>query len=551
MIREESVEEEALFVVGAAECSPAASLLRDAGQPAIVRLHQAIGKIAGRKAEDRVAQRVGSIAEGLRDDAEVVHAEIELEADAEEFVVAHPGVFVPIDGIEPSVDGLVEIGVVGIDERGDGLAGEGSTNEFNGAGGGVAEPVHPRAVEWIDEPRRITGEDDAIARDGVAGISQLGAPFHIAIDGGGIAEDFCRGGMGAEERFESVAERGGTFRPLDAALVEHDADGGVAAAEGNEPCPPTIAHDVIGGGVPDAMAGGSPFGKAPGEVQVVPVLDAAPTGPASGGGVVGVGAEPTLLAGDERGEAARVDDPAGGECFGAACGFDGDALSSAWGELDVAGFGGAEEVGTGDNGAAKDFLIEGAAIDLPGGDAGEVTSADFGTLGQRPRLRRGEPEAHALLGELGFVEEPGEAKDAAEEVAADLDGGLAHAPGEVGGLLDDPDAERGVVAEKQERRGGTREGATEDQDVEGCGRRHVGGSLKISDSSLKPGCGGLAGARLDTASACDGVATSSSPWEWLWNGDEDVATPFLTGAVSRCALAAGPSFRVPRREAGP
>jgi hypothetical protein len=29
---------------------------------------------------------------------------------------------------------------------------------------------------------------------------------------------------------------------------------------------------------------------------------------------------------------------------------------------------------------------------------------------------------------------------------------------------------------------------------------------------------------------------SSSPWEWLWNGDEDVATPFLTGAVSGCAL---------------
>jgi hypothetical protein len=26
---------------------------------------------------------------------------------------------------------------------------------------------------------------------------------------------------------------------------------------------------------------------------------------------------------------------------------------------------------------------------------------------------------------------------------------------------------------------------------------------------------------------------SSSPWEWVWNGDEDVATPFHTGAASR------------------
>jgi hypothetical protein len=33
-----------------------------------------------------------------------------------------------------------------------------------------------------------------------------------------------------------------------------------------------------------------------------------------------------------------------------------------------------------------------------------------------------------------------------------------------------------------------------------------------------------------------GAAMSSSPRERLWNGDEDVATPFHAGAVSRCAL---------------
>lgn len=198
------------------------------------------------------------------------------------------------------------------------------------------------------------------------------------------------------------------------------------------------------------MAGGSPFGEAAGKVEVVPILDAAPTGPAGGGGVVGVRAEPTLLAGDEGSEAARVDDPSGGERLGAVCGFDGDPLDSSRGELDISGFGRAEELGAGVGGATQDFLVERAAVDLPGGNAGEVTSAHFGTLGERPRLRGGEPEAHTLLGELGFVEEPGEAEHAAEEVAADLDGGLAHAPGEVGGLLDDADAERGVLAEQEE-----------------------------------------------------------------------------------------------------
>jgi hypothetical protein len=40
---------------------------------------------------------------------------------------------------------------------------------------------------------------------------------------------------------------------------------------------------------------------------------------------------------------------------------------------------------------------------------------------------------------------------------------------------------------------------------------------------------------------------SSSPWEWLWNGDEDVATPFHVGAVSRCAPARAPRFASGRR----
>ncbi len=44
-------------------------------------------------------------------------------------------------------------------------------------------------------------------------------------------------------------------------------------------------------------------------------------------------------------------------------------------------------------------------------------------------------------------------------------------------------------------------------------------------------------AHLDTAPFWKGfgVAMSSSPWEWLWNGDEDVASPFHARAVSRCA----------------
>ncbi len=36
---------------------------------------------------------------------------------------------------------------------------------------------------------------------------------------------------------------------------------------------------------------------------------------------------------------------------------------------------------------------------------------------------------------------------------------------------------------------------------------------------------------------------SSSPWERLWNGDEDVATPLRAGAISRCAGSMTPPAR--------
>jgi hypothetical protein len=49
------------------------------------------------------------------------------------------------------------------------------------------------------------------------------------------------------------------------------------------------------------------------------------------------------------------------------------------------------------------------------------------------------------------------------------------------------------------------------------------------------------GEPFDTAPRWNGfgAAMSSSPWEWVWNGDEDVATPFHAGAASRGCLTDG------------
>ena len=56
------------------------------------------------------------------------------------------------------------------------------------------------------------------------------------------------------------------------------------------------------------------------------------------------------------------------------------------------------------------------------------------------------------------------------------------------------------------------------------------------------------GVHPDTAPACNGVATSSSPFQSHSEGDEDIAAPnpFQKGAVSECSPSEG---RVPSPDA--
>ena len=54
---------------------------------------------------------------------------------------------------------------------------------------------------------------------------------------------------------------------------------------------------------------------------------------------------------------------------------------------------------------------------------------------------------------MRFVQMPGESKDPSEEEGADLDGGLAHTPGEARGFLQDQHPEPRLRPEKLERGG--------------------------------------------------------------------------------------------------
>lgn len=426
------------------------------GEAAVVELHEAVEGDGHGLGEWAVAIGGGAVFEGLGDDAEVVEAEVEEEGDAHEFVVVEVVVFVAVEGFKPAVVGVVGVEVVLSDALGEWFAAVLGLDEFGGGGGAVGDPVHSGAVEGVNERGGVAHEHEAVSGADAAGVWEVFPPVNVAFEGVGVLEEFARDGMVAEKVFEAGAQ-GPVLGPGDAALVEDDADADVSALEGDDPGPPAVAHEVVGGGGADAVAGGGEAGVFYGELVAVHVEDAAPSGPDGGGGVGVVGLEPVVLAGDEGGDAGGVHDPAGFDGVEVFAAPDGEDLFAAGVEFDVLDGGGTPELRADGLGAVDYFLVEGGSVHLVGGDAGEVASADLAGVFEGVRVVVGEPEAHALFDEVGLVEVLGEAQDVTEEVGADFDGGFAHATGEDGGFLDDEEAEVGLCAEEEEGGGGAGE----------------------------------------------------------------------------------------------
>src|SRR4051812_38376689 len=98
-----------------------------------------------------------------------------------------------------------------------------------------------------------------------------------------------------EKSFEPIAQPSFLLCPFHQALIEYHANAHIAALERNPPTPPAIADDVIGRGPADAMSRGSKLRILLGKLAAIPILYAAPPGPACGGGVLGILPPPAIF----------------------------------------------------------------------------------------------------------------------------------------------------------------------------------------------------------------------------------------------------------------
>jgi hypothetical protein len=79
----------------------------------------------------------------------------------------------------------------------------------------------------------------------------------------------------------------------------------------------------------------------------------------------------------------------------------------------------------------------------------------------------------------------------------------------------------------------------------------VSASLRESPSSCSMGVGGRCLSTQGPWGNGFGVAMSSSPWERLWNGDEDVASPFRVGGSFKIHTSVGSRDLSPLRGLSP
>src|SRR6266850_4504832 len=110
---------------------------------------------------------------------------------------------------------------------------------------------------------------------------------------------------------------------------------------------------MVGGRAANAMAGLRPHRKLLCQLVAIPVLDAAPTRPDCGGGMLSVRLPPTLLSRKERGHARRIDHPASSYFPGRLSHSHGDSLGAAILQRDSLDGGGAQKFGASSTGAVE------------------------------------------------------------------------------------------------------------------------------------------------------------------------------------------------------
>src|SRR5262245_36908072 len=120
-----------------------------------------------------------SFAKGLRRHSQIIEGNIENESDAKQLVIPHVMILIPVKRAKPAWITNGKIAIMPLKQRHPLFVAAFSGDQTSRSGSAVGDPIHSRAVKWIDKTGRIPDQHEPISGERCAVIRKVLAPMQV------------------------------------------------------------------------------------------------------------------------------------------------------------------------------------------------------------------------------------------------------------------------------------------------------------------------------------------------------------------------------------
>ena len=332
------------------------------------------------------------------------------------------------------------------------------------------------AVQGIHEPGRVSDHDPAVAGDAFGTIGEVFVVEGVVGVRHGVFKHETADGVRHQMRLQPGQQRR-PFRQSEKTPVPGDAGAEAAIRQRDDPAPPAMPHEVIGGRGAELAHVFHELRVQLAALEAVEAVHMAEAAPDGGGGVLALhAAQAAEFLGQHGGLAGGVDEPARGDrAHLPFLGHDFQRVRGRiFGERDGFDRGRTHQLAAEVTGFLEQVLDEDGAVQLEGGQPRLVARSDFGEIPYVIVRRLEKPHAQAVLlvvvcaEVVALMEHPG------EEAACHFRGAFPHLAVKLQRALHDENAQVRLLAFEQQGGRCARKSAAHDDHIVICVRRdHV------------------------------------------------------------------------------
>ena len=272
--------------------------------------------------------------------------------------------------------------VVVIKQRAHVFARETARQQIGDVIAGERTKIETRAVEWIDETGRVADRSPAIATNFFAPIRERRESVDVAFNRLRLAEDGAADRMRNQVIVQTLSQSC-AGRQVENPAIVNDTSANIAAAQRNDPAPPAVTHEMIGGPLPAGAARVRHFREFFAPLITVPFFHAGETRPHRVNRMLEIWPKMAELARNHGGASARIHDPARGDSSLLALKIERDDLFAAFVQFQRRHFGRPHQLAASLDRFLKQMRVERRAIDLKTREPRSVTRAKLDTIVNR------------------------------------------------------------------------------------------------------------------------------------------------------------------------